>query len=64
MRNGLILGSSGTKYWYKDNKLHREDGPAIIFAIPELPQWWYQDEYVSVSSQQEFEQWLKYKAFL
>ena len=31
MNNGLIV-SHGTKFWYIDDKLHREDGPAIEFA--------------------------------
>jgi len=27
--NGLIIDDEGDEYWYKDNILHREDGPAI-----------------------------------
>jgi hypothetical protein len=29
MLNGLIIEQDGTKLWYKDDKLHREDGPAV-----------------------------------
>jgi len=29
MKNGLIIDKFGDKYWYKDDLLHREDGPAI-----------------------------------
>ena len=32
MRNGLIVYKDGTKRWYKDDKIHREDGPAVKFA--------------------------------
>ena len=33
MKNGLILDQygNGTKHWYKNDELHREDGPAIIW---------------------------------
>jgi len=29
MKNGLIIEQDGTKLWYKEGNLHREDGPAI-----------------------------------
>jgi hypothetical protein len=29
MKNGLIIDEHGSKFWYVNNKLHREDGPAI-----------------------------------
>ena len=29
MRNGLVIYSNGDKYWYKNDKLHRENGPAV-----------------------------------
>jgi hypothetical protein len=32
MRNGLEINERGTKFWYKDDLLHREDGPAIELA--------------------------------
>lgn len=31
MRNGLHIHSNGTKMWYKNDLLHREDGPAIEY---------------------------------
>ena len=31
-RNGLIEFENGDRYWYKDSKPHREDGPAIEYA--------------------------------
>jgi hypothetical protein len=31
MRNGLIINEYGDKYWYKNNLLHRADGPAITY---------------------------------
>ena len=29
MKNGLTTDRCGNKYWYKNGKSHREDGPAI-----------------------------------
>ena len=39
MKNGLVIQEDGTKEWYKDDKLHREDGPAIEF--PNGDKFWY-----------------------
>ena len=35
-----VMGN-GNKYWYKDGKLHREDGPAVIFKNGD--QQWYKE---------------------
>lgn len=35
----MSVGSNGTKYWAKDGKYHREDGPAIE-AINGDKYWW------------------------
>ena len=32
MKNGLIIEDDGTTGWYKDDKLHREDGPAVVYS--------------------------------
>ena len=39
MRNGLVVDKLGNKYWFKDDKLHREDGPAAESAYGGK-QWW------------------------
>lgn len=41
MKNGLIIETDGTKRWYKDDKLHRADGPAAEFA--DGVKCWYLD---------------------
>ena len=33
--------SSGTKFWYQNNKFHRTDGPAIEFS--DGTKYWYQN---------------------
>ena len=32
MKQGLEIGRDGTKRWYKDDKLHREGGPAVEYT--------------------------------
>ena len=32
MRNGCSIDSNGTKYWWKNWRLHRDDGPAVEWA--------------------------------
>ena len=32
MKNGLHINSNGTKEWYLEGNLHREDGPAVEYA--------------------------------
>ncbi len=41
MKNGKYTDPDGTQRWFKDGKLHREDGPAIIW--PSGYQEWYKD---------------------
>ena len=43
MRQGLIVDVDGTKRWYKDDKLHREDGPAIEKTTGDKS-WWFNDK--------------------
>jgi hypothetical protein len=39
MRNGLSINRNGTKLYYLNNKLHREDGPAVTY--PDGAKEWY-----------------------
>ena len=41
MKNGMIVDEDGTKRWYLDGELHREDGPAIVRANGE--EFWYRN---------------------
>ncbi len=42
IKNGLIINENGTKCWYKDNKLHRDDNlPAIEYNNGKKE--WYQN---------------------
>jgi hypothetical protein len=41
MKNRLVIDKYGIKYYYKDNLLHKEDGPAMEFANGD--KCWYQN---------------------
>jgi len=57
-----IESSNGTKAWYQHGQCHREDGPAIEFSDGDK-EWWIKGEQLKVSSQVEFERYLKLKPF-
>jgi len=40
MRNGLVV-DDGVQRWYKDDKLHKEDGPAVVRA--DGTQQWFRE---------------------
>lgn len=62
MKNGLEIQQGGVKVWFKDDQPHRLDGPAMVWI--NNAHWYYEGAYVKVTSQEEFEEWLKYKAFV
>lgn len=41
MKNGLYIDSNGCQNWFKNGKLHRIDGPVVIYATGN--QYWYQN---------------------
>ena len=43
MRNGLVVDKKSTKYWYVNDKLHRENGPAIEEAN-DTKRWYINDK--------------------
>jgi hypothetical protein len=40
---GIAERPDGTKYWYKDGELHREDGPAVEYLNG--TKYWYKNNY-------------------
>jgi hypothetical protein len=57
-----IEDPNGDKWWCFNGKTHRLDGPAI--ELSDGAKWWfYHGKYVSCSSQKQFEQWIRLKAF-
>lgn len=61
------INEYGSKFWLKNGKLHREDGPAIEYSDG-TKEWWYHETLIGGSvrnyTQEQFEAWLKFKAFL
>ena len=41
MENKFFIDEDGTKHWYKDGILHREDGPAVEYT--DGTKQWYRD---------------------
>ena len=41
MKNGLHIDDHGEKFWWKDGKWHREDGPAVEYRDGST--FWYKD---------------------
>jgi hypothetical protein len=39
MKDGLYIDEYGTKIWYLNGELHREDGPAIEYTKGDK-EWW------------------------
>jgi len=40
---GIIESENGNKYWYKNDKLHRIDGPAVEY-LGGTKEWWIEDK--------------------
>jgi len=51
----------GTKRWYLNGQIHREDAPAVEW-IDGYKVWYYHGQLVNCSSQKEFERLIKLKA--
>ena len=58
-----VLYPDGSESWYINGELHREDGPALTFADRKDPSWYLNGIRVPCSSQEEFERFLRLKAF-
>lgn len=58
-KNGpAVERANGDKEWFFEGKLHREDGPAVEWINGDK-EWWFGGQRVIVSSQEDFEKWLK-----
>ncbi len=50
---GMVEFPSGTKFWFKNGKLHREDGPAIIRDDGNV-EYWIDDKPITKEAQEMF----------
>jgi len=53
--------SYGAKYWCKEGKLHRLDGPAVEYSGGKC--WYYEGKLIKCSSTKEFLRIINLKAF-
>jgi hypothetical protein len=58
----VIFSEGAIQEWWANGILHRVDGPAIM-RDGGTNIWYYMDKRIAVSSQEEFEKWLKYRNF-
>ena len=63
MKPICITNSLGTKYWYLNDKFHREDGPAIEWSSG-YQEWYFHGEKINCKDNQEFLRMIKLMAFL
>ena len=54
--NGCVVELSGLKSWYKDDKLHREDGPAVEYAEGSN-EWYFNGNYLDSNEEGFWELW-------
>jgi len=57
-----IEWNNGDESWYQYGVLHREDGPAWIWEGNE-PKWWYKGKSIPVNNLQDFQSYIRNKAF-
>jgi hypothetical protein len=51
MQSEIIEDENGTKFWRMNKKIHRIDGPAIVWYDGHKEWWWYGRQFT-------FEKWL------
>jgi hypothetical protein len=54
--------ADGSKHWYLNNHLHRDDGPAIEWHKG-YKEWWLNGKHIICKTQEQFEQFMRLKAF-
>ena len=55
--------NTGSAEWYRNGKLHRLDGPALDRTNMGETYWFYHGELIECETQEEFERYLRLKAF-
>lgn len=56
------IAKDGSKFYYKNNNLHRVDGPAIEYSDQDK-EWWYNGKRMDCTTQAEFEKLVNLKGF-
>ena len=53
--------TSGDKFYYLNGVYHRENGPAISYSS--IKEWWINGQKIPCTTQKQFEQLMRLKAF-
>jgi hypothetical protein len=63
--DGLVININKSKFYYKNNTLHRLNGPAYIAGIVygNKKEWAYYGQLIICKTQEEFEKLIKLKVF-
>ena len=56
--NGCVVDLDGIKIWFKDDQLHREDGPAVEYAGG-VTGWYFKDIYAGSGDKPDPELWTR-----
>ena len=68
MKSICEISSSGNQYWYLNNKLHREDGPAYE-GVDGTKEWWvngllHREDGPAVEYVDGYEEWYLHGKFI
>lgn len=62
IRNGVLSFHTYVVH-YKNDLIHRENGPAIIYFDSRPSEWWFHGKKIDVRSQEEFAKLIRMSAF-
>ena len=58
-----MIYANGTRYYYLNGKQHRMDGPAVVIPSKKEEKWYIDGMQIEVSTQEDFERYLKLNSF-
>ena len=59
----VVSDYNDTVIHYKNRKLHRENGPAVIYKNPKYKEYWYEGKKTDCNSQEDFERIINLQLF-
>ena len=57
-----IIHARGDKFWFRAGLMHNDSGPAFV-SVDGKKYWYQNDMLINCKTQEEFEQYLRLKAF-
>jgi len=62
--SGVLIDEDGDKFWYRNGKLHREDGPALIVRRDNTEHWYIKGKSVTEKEWKIYQRGKKLEVFL